>query len=904
MPVSEAGQRTAQQIQLESRARKLETSYVPLFCDVALPVPLETTFTYRVNQDSDGAASRFASDRIPVVGGRVLVPFRDKRIPGVVVAVHDRTPSVPAKLVLRVLDGAPLLDNTLLDLGRWIAQYYIAGLGEVLRTMLPLGAEFKRVRGYRISQAGAATVRRKALPHGFPEPLFLPVEGNSAASASRHLNASLDSEVTTEDAVLNYLAGCAGQTAREATLRNATGANPEMLRSLLRRKLIVREDLSETRDATRKVQIAVLRDELQPGSKAVSTETQPAVPQICGAGAGEKQPGAVPEKKVRPLNANQQTIVAALAAVGGRLKVEAVRALPVPSGTLQTLVKRGSIAIEEAPAEFTVSAVQVRPALAFIFTPAQKSALLHVNTAVDARSFSVTLLHGITGSGKTAVYLAAMQKVLSDGRSAIMLVPEIGLTPAAAAQLHQAFGEQVAILHSALSDDERAEQWHRIRRGEAHIVVGTRSAVFAPVPDLALIVVDEEHDHSYKQEETPRYHARDVAVVRAKMSGAAVVLGSATPSLESYHNAKTGKYALIELPDRVEKRPLPDVELVDMKQEYQETGHQLAISRRLGEEVAGCLARGEQAIVLLNRRGFSAFVMCRACGETLQCRDCAVAMTYHKRAHKLACHYCGYERKVPEACPKCGSDYVQFLGTGSEKLEELLHAQFPQARIGRLDRDTVRSHREFERVLNAMNTGELDLLVGTQMIAKGHDIHGVTLVGVVGADAALAFPDFRAAERTFQLLTQVAGRAGRGESPGKVILQTYFADHYAVQFAAQHDFHGFFEKELRYRSWMHYPPFTALATVLVKSDRLEDALKYAGLLGEWFKNARHEAVRVMGPAAAPLARLKNEYRYHLLLKSKSRERLNAALRAMLAHAAEQKILRANLTVDVDAMSLL
>jgi len=380
------------------------------------------------------------------------------------------------------------------------------------------------------------------------------------------------------------------------------------------------------------------------------------------------------------------------------------------------------------------------------------------------------------------------------------------------------------------------------------------------------------------------------------MVKAAVVLGSATPSLESYCNAQKSKYALIRLPDRVEQRPLPEVELVDMRQEFQQTGRQQVIARRLGEEITACLERGEQAMVLLNRRGFSAFVMCRACGETVQCRHCAVAMTYHKRVRqarnagpalaaaagpgKLECHYCGYEQRVPDACGKCGSDYVQFLGAGSEKLEELLHAQFPQARIARLDRDTVRGRHDIEHVLNAMEARELDLLVGTQMIAKGHDLHGVTLVGVVGADAALAFPDFRAAERTFQLLTQVAGRAGRGE------------------------YEGFYEKESRYRAWMHYPPFTALANVLVRSDRLEEALKDAGLLGQWFRNTRHEAVRVLGPAAAPIVRLKNEYRYHLLLKSASREKLNATLRAMLAYAGEQKIPRGSLVVDVDAISLL
>jgi primosomal protein N' (replication factor Y) len=309
-------------------------------------------------------------------------------------------------------------------------------------------------------------------------------------------------------------------------------------------------------------------------------------------------------------------------------------------------------------------------------------------------------------------------------------------------------------------------------------------------------------------------------------------------------------------------------------------------------------------MVLLNRRGYSPVVMCRACGQKLECKNCAIALTHHKRSHRMECHYCGFMAPVPKTCAQCGSEYVYFIGTGSEKLEELLHGMFPQARIARLDRDTVRSHQDFERTLAALNHGELDLLVGTQMIAKGHDIHGVTLVGVVGADMALGFPDFRAAERTFQLLTQVAGRAGRGQTPGRVVLQTYFPDHYAVQYAAAHDFLGFYEKELRFRNWMHYPPYSSLANVLVRSPKLNEALEWSGELGKWFEKTRHEGVRVLGPAAAPLVRLKQDYRYHFVLKSPSREKLNSLLRAMLSYAAQRKIPRTQVIVDMDALWLM
>jgi primosomal protein N' (replication factor Y) len=855
---------------------------MPEFCDVAVPVPLDMVFTYRA-----------PADAAPVVGGRVLVPFRQQRMTGIVVELHDRKPSVAAKTILTVLDTTPVLDEQLLQLGRWIADYYLAPIGEVFRTMLPLSAEFKRSIGYRLTEEGQ---------------MALHLAGMSGSSARSRRSPE---DQAAEISVLDYLAGYIPENdgasergvgkngtgkgtasavplelaadwalipqgtalVREEALRSTTHVSRAILAGMVRKKWLAREDVSAARDATRTIKVALLK----------SAEGK--------------------------LNDNQRILVDTLAASGGKVPVTTLQALQVPQTTLATLVRRGLVEIAEEPAQFTVSRSKPRPSLFdFDLNPAQQSALARVREGVAARKFSGMLLHGVTGSGKTAIYLAAMRGVLEAGRSAILLVPEIGLTPAVAADLHQIFGDEVAILHSALSDKERAEQWHRIKRGDARMVVGTRSAVFAPVADLALIIVDEEHDSSYKQEETPRYHARDIAVMRAKMANAVVVLGSATPSLESYFNAKKNKYALVELPDRVEQRPLPEVEIIDMRKEFQETGHEQVISRKLAAEIKERLDRRspikEQVMVLLNRRGYSPVVLCRTCGKKLECQNCAIALTHHKREHEMVCHYCGFTAPVPKVCGHCGSEYVYFLGTGSEKLEELLHGMFPQARIARLDRDTVRSHEDFERALNALNEGELDLLVGTQMIAKGHDIHGVTLVGVVGADVALGLPDFRAAERTFQLLTQVAGRAGRGQTPGKVVLQTYFQDHYAVQYAARHDFIGFYEKELQFRSWMHYPPYSALANVLVRSDKLDDALQWSGTLGKWFDSTRHEGVRVLGPAPAPIMRLKRDYRYHFVLKSPSREKLNTTLRAMLAYAAQKKIPRTQVIVDVDALWLM
>ncbi len=811
---------------------------MPQFCDVAVPVPLDATFTYRIPEDLPE----------PVVGGRVIVPFREKRLCGIVTELHDREPDFTVKRLSQILDTTPSLTPELMQLGRWIAQYYIAPIGEVFRTMLPLAAEFRRVIGYRITDKGIDAL-------------------HAASTVGSSLRSRKEPEHQMQEyAVLNRLSD--GEVIREATLRSSAGASRAVLQTLLRKKWIAREDLSDVRDASRAIQIAILK-------------------QVEG-----------------KLNANQQAIVDYLQKQEEqRASVEALRELAVPRTTLQTLVRRGIVELAEEAASFHMSGLKPRK-LEFLFTPAQKAALREIIGAVDRRTFLPMLLHGVTGSGKTAVYLSAMQAVLTKGRSAILLVPEIGLTPAVAADLHQIFGPEVAILHSGLTEDERAEQWKRIHNGESHIVVGTRSAIFAPVPDLSLIVVDEEHDHSYKQEEMPRYHARDVAVMRAKMCNAAVVLGSATPSLETYYNAAQGKYRLLELPERIEKRPLPEVAILDMREEFQRTKKDEALSRKMVEEIGERLARQEQVMVLLNRRGYSAFVLCRECGESVQCKNCAIAMTYHKREHRLLCHYCGYTRSAPKTCPKCGSEFVQYLGTGSEKLEQVLHGLFPQARIARLDRDTVHGREDFERMLTALHSGEIDLLVGTQMIAKGHDVAKVTLVGVVGSDAALSFPDFRAAERTFQLLTQVAGRAGRGETPGKVVLQTFFPDHYAIQYAAAHDYRGFYEKEIRFRSWMHYPPFNAVSNVLVRSQKLDEALAWAGILGKWFESTRLDGMRVMGPAAAAIVRLKTEYRYHFLLKSASRERMNNVLRAMLEHATQQKIPRNNLVVDVDALSLI
>ena len=829
---------------------------VSRYVDVALPVPLDQLFTYAVNGVE------------PVVGARVLVPFAGQRLMGVVMRVHEEAPEgVEVKPIQQVLDDGALLPDELMELARWIAQYYVAPLGEVLRGMLPLGAEVRRQFVYRITEMG-----RKVLYEG------------AAKGASRRSKLSPE-EQNREYAVLNYLEG--GEAAKMSALRSATSANKGLLEGMVKKKWLTREALAEERDARRLEKVAVL----------------------------------VEDARLPKLNANQTSILAELAAVGGRMRVrdlrETLSRAGVPESTLGTLVKRELVRVEEVAEAFHFGGVGThgkKHAHEHALNEAQMEALGTLAAAMTEGGFAPHLLYGVTGSGKTAVYFAAMRRALDAGKSALLLVPEIGLTPAMTGQLVAAFGDEVALLHSQLTPDERAEQWHRIRRGEARLVVGTRSAVFAPVKELGLIIVDEEHDGSYKQEETPRYHGRDVAVMRAKLNEAVVVLGSATPSLESWANAEKGRYARVEMRQRVADRPLPEVELVDMRNEFRETGQEQIFSRRLIEETEATIARGEQAIILLNRRGYSFVVMCRSCGEKIECENCAISMTYHKPVtgndaiaqpgQRLECHYCGFRRGVPSKCPKCESEHLYYLGAGSQQGEERLQEIFPHARIGRMDRDTVRGRSDMERLLARLHAGEINLLVGTQMIAKGHDIHGVTLVGVVGADFALGLPDFRAAERVFQLLTQVSGRAGRGELRGKVLVQTYHPDHYAVKFAAAHDYPGFVAKEMQYRRWMHYPPYAVLANVVVQSEKVEEATGWSAELGRWFQQARLDKVRVLGPAAAPISRLKRIYRYHFVLKAEKRQALGAVLRAMLTFAESRSIPRRNLVVDVDAVHLM
>jgi primosomal protein N' (replication factor Y) len=536
-------------------------------------------------------------------------------------------------------------------------------------------------------------------------------------------------------------------------------------------------------------------------------------------------------------------------------------------------------------------------------TDEQREAVDRLDARARSQQFSVALLHGVTGSGKTEIYLALAERVRASGRGVLMLVPEIALTPAVAAVFRARFGEHVAIQHSGLSAGERHDQWHRIRRGDVDVVVGTRSAVFAPLARLGLIVVDEEHDTSYKQEETPRYHGRDVAVMRGKFAQALVVLGSATPSMESFYNAQQQRYELISLKKRVLDRPLAGVTIVNMREEFAADGPDVILSRPLREAMRQRFDRHEQVLVLLNRRGYATAVFCRQCGGTVDCPNCSVSLTVHtsRRDWRARCHYCNFSRLVPKTCPQCAAPYLEHVGFGTERVESEIRTLFPDTRVGRVDRDTVRKRGSLTTLLDRFARQQLDVLVGTQMIAKGHDFPQVTLVGVISADVGLGLADFRAAERTFQLLTQVAGRAGRGEQAGEAVIQTLFPTHYSIQLATSQDYPAFFRRELDFRHKMRYPPVIALVNVVVRGKSSDAAMAGAADLARRTSERSTGGFVILGPAPAPLTRLRGEHRAQFFLKGQSRKAMRTALRDALASMPE---LARRVSVDVDPWSVL
>lgn len=808
------------------------------FAQVVLPIPLDQSFTYSVPSP---LRHRIA------VGMRAVVPFQKRVETGTVVGLAESSDVPNIRPFIDLPDDGSIFSSELLDLCRWISEYYCCSWGEALQSAVPAGIAIRTKMRYTLDLAQIATGR--------------------FTDKQRKVIAELHSRGPLTE---NQLSKTIGPTALSNTLK-----------SLVTRGVVRAEPLAPDASVSIATETCVRIVESAIPTRVELAQLQRRAPRQAGV-------------YLDLLNNEPERLAASLYEKHG-----------VDSTVLRHLEQRGLI--ERFEREFYRMpewGADGRASLKHDLNGDQRAAFGAITAAMDAAQFQTFLLQGITGSGKTEVYLQAIEHALALNRTAIILVPEISLTPQTVGRFKARFHADIAVLHSGLGAGERYDEWRRAQRGEVRIVVGARSAIFAPLPRLGVIVVDEEHDTSYKQSETPRYHARDVAIMRAKLNGAVCVLGSATPSVESYHNSEAGKSLRIELHKRATNALLPEVEVVDMRTENREAGMQLMISRRLEDEIGARLRAGDQVLLLLNRRGFAPFVLCPKCGWCAECPDCNVTMTYHAKGAFLSCHYCNGRSDVPQVCDECHFNPLLYLGMGTQKVEDYLQSSFPGARIERMDADTTSGKGGHAKILGRLAAGEIDVLVGTQMIAKGHDYPGVTLVGVIHADTGLGLPDFRAAETTFQLLTQVAGRAGRGDKPGRVIIQTFRPNHYAVQAAARHDYAAFFAREIAEREHAKYPPFRRMANIMIESEDPERAERCAAILHraarEHIASLGFEGLETLGPSPATIRRVKKLYRWNLGLLSKSAKRLNALCRAVRdTYAQDPRTAKTKLKIDLD-----
>ncbi|MEP7270852.1 MAG: primosomal protein N' [Acidobacteriota bacterium] len=827
-----------------------------MIVEVAIPIHVHQTFTYLLPEDIA---------QIARPGCRVLVPLGNQMVTGYIVALaaegsaESANETYELKAVEQLFDDEPLVTGELLELTRWISDYYYAPWGEVIKSSLPAGINQEAESILVVTESG-----RRALETASPR-----------------------ARVSSKMRALALIADSGSLKARDLARESSRNRASALARELEREGWITSE---------REIQSAQVRPKLQHAVRRT-------------------EPDSI--ESVKPLTAPQERVLDLLSSLAKPANyTELAQLAGVSSSVIRTLEKRGFVEVFEREvrrnplAHLGNSANPEVHALGsmiddLILTPKQQAAFNAISAQMDTGQYAAFLLHGLTGSGKTEVYMRAMRSAVDRGKTALMLVPEISLTPMFARRLRAHFGEAIAILHSSLSDGERLDEWNRLRHGHARVCIGARSAIFAPLDNLGVIVVDEEHEGSYKQEESPRYHSRDTAILRASRAKAVVILGSATPSMESFHNARAGKYQYLQLDERIGGKDLAQVEIVDMRDVFARHGKAQIFSDELKEAIKDNFTRQEQTMVLLNRRGFSSYVLCRSCGTSVRCPDCDVSLTYHKLAARLICHYCGHQARVPQSCPDCSGKYIHFVGEGTEQIESMLREMYPELRIARLDRDTTRQRGSFERVLGAFAAGEIDLLVGTQMIAKGHDFQNVTLVCVISVDGGLAMPDFRAAERTFQLLTQVAGRAGRGDKAGRVLIQSYHPEHYALDFARAQLYEKFFEHEIHFRREMRYPPFSSLINVMVRHREYNTAAQIAAELTHLLKSSDSAAAfRVLGPATAPIGRLKGEHRLQVLIKTSQRNAARAAMaQAMQDLRAAGHDLR-QLSVDVDPVNLM
>ncbi len=846
---------------------------------------------------------------LPQIGSRVWVPFNQEHLDGFVVGFTDQAPAHEAKAIAQVLGQGPVFSPEQIELAQWMAQYYVCPLVRALKAMLPPAPPAQGKTMVRLVQLGEEE---------WLEILAYWEKMHPAAAR-----------------ILNYLAD-KGEVPTRQLIRLGISDFEEILKQLAKQGLLILETrarqrreaaeepylqltLSRTeamemveklrRRAPRQAEIlTVLAAEgpMRPADLFRNPKlSRAALPALLAKGLIKKETSAAAESAAgRPFNSVETIAVAGTNDAAAAAKDEVAAAAA------------GATAAQEGAASQR-DAVRPSP---WTLTPEQKKALEKIQRALLQADAGIPakpiVLQGVTGSGKTEVYLQAIETVLKQGRTAIVLVPEISLTPQTAERFRQRFGSRVAVMHSRMSAGERQREWNLLKDGIVDIVVGARSALFAPVDRLGLIVLDEEHENSFKQDRAPRYHTREVAIKRAELNGAVVLLGSATPTVETYYAAQRGDFSILKLTQRVASRPLPQIEVVDLRRELQE-GNRSLFSRALQDSLTEVLANKEQAILFLNRRGFASFVNCRNCGLVLRCPNCAVSLTYHQPNQLLRCHYCDYQRPLPRKCPDCQSNYLRHFGIGTQRVEDEVRRLFPETRTLRVDVDTTSGRGFYEEFFRAFKQREIDILVGTQLIAKGLDFPGVTLVGVVTADTSLNLPDFRAAERTYQLLTQVAGRAGRGNRPGKVIFQTYTPEHYSLLTAQHQDAEAFYRAELQNREQWQYPPCWAMVRVVVSGLAQKPVQMAAELLGRYLvkqlnreneRNARaglEPALELLGPTAAPMVKVRNHYRWHLIVKGADRAKVRQAVSwGIEDFKAKNQGRQVQIAVDVDPLNML
>lgn len=827
------------------------------FAEVHFPLPVRHGYTYRI-PDALKESAR--------IGCRVLVPFGPRRVTGFLVDLSEIQTRDELKDILEVLDVQPIFSAEHLELARWLADYYLSSLGEALRVFLPPGLE-KRSRQFVFLQRSPS-----------PEELR-----------------ELSQKAPLQEKILQLLLQHPKLSVKTLTHKIDKASIRPALSALSDNGLVSLVQNFDKKLATEKFEYFI---ELSPTGREFLQSRKTVDLSV----ADQKSKGEVLQHRLLTVLSKHDQL---LSQKEFMLKTGASTA-QVKRLHNKGLIHRASIQKDRNPyAGYGAAAPQLN------LNEAQAVAMNRIVDAVGADQFAVFLLFGVTGSGKTQVYIEAIRRALAQGKAAIVLVPEISLTPQAVVRFQSNFGEAVAVMHSRLSIGERLEAWKRVRDGNARVVVGARSAIFAPVKNLGLIIVDEEHDASYKQSDpSPRYHARDVAVMRAKLRSAVAVLGSATPSAESYFNAHRGKYHLLELPHRIDGVPMPVVQLVDMaRQRRVRRGEDHVLSPQLRHSIEEKLSRGEQIILLQNRRGFAPLLRCQPCSYVRFCDNCNIPLTYHRRGKILRCHYCNASERAPEACPKCGSTDILFTGIGTQRVEAAIAEQFPQARVARMDLDTTRGKLAHDRILREFGEHRYDILLGTQMVAKGLDFHRVTLVGVISADVGLLMPDFRAAERTFQLLAQVAGRAGRGNLAGEVIIQTYSPEHVCLVCAREHDFKRFYYYEIHQRQQLGYPPFNRLAIVLFRHPQEAQARGAAQKFAEALRG-QGGAFAIYGPTPSPLERLQNQYRYQILLKNNpATDPAAASMRQALNRTfsefrTKRYFSRVRVSLDIDPVAML